>query len=62
MLCPVKNITVTEDDVHFSDHCDVCYACLHNYPKYAIHLPVEVGTAQFRNKHVTLADIIKSNE
>ncbi len=61
-VCPAKNITVTEDGVRFSDHCEVCYACLHNCPKHAIHLPKEAGTKQFRNEHVELADIIKSNE
>ena len=61
-VCPANNITVTEDGVSFSDHCEVCYACLHNCPQHAIHLPKEAGTKQFRNEHVTLSDIIKSNE
>ena len=60
-VCPANNITVTEDGVCFSDHCEVCYACLHNCPQHAIHLPKEAGTTQFRNEHVTLADIVKSN-
>lgn len=61
-VCPANNITVTEDGVQFSDHCEVCYACLHNCPQHAIHLPKEAGTTQFRNEHITLADIIKANE
>ena len=61
-VCPAKNITVTENGVQFSDHCEVCYACLHNCPQHAIHLPKEAGRTQFRNEHVTLADIIKANE
>ncbi|MBQ8053246.1 MAG: EFR1 family ferrodoxin [Lachnospiraceae bacterium] len=61
-VCPANNITVNEDGVLFSDHCEVCYACLHNCPQHAIHLPKEAGTKQFRNEHVTLADIVKSNE
>lgn len=61
-VCPANNITVTENGVQFSDHCEVCYACLHNCPQHAIHLPKEAGTTQFRNEHVTLADIIKANE
>ncbi len=61
-VCPAKNITVTSDGVHFSDHCEVCYACLHNCPKHAIHMPLEAGSMQFRNEHVTLNDIIQANE
>ena len=61
-VCPAKNITVTAEGVRFSDHCEVCYACLHNCPQHAIHMPLEAGTAQFRNEHVTLKDIIESNQ
>lgn len=61
-VCPANNITVTDEGVQFSDRCEVCYACLHNCPKHAIHLPKEAGTTQFRNDCVTLQDIIKSNE
>ena len=61
-VCPANNITVTENGVEFSDHCEVCYACLHNCPQSAIHMPLEAGTAHFRNEHITLNDIIMSNE
>lgn len=61
-VCPANNIIVTKDGVRFSDHCEVCYACLHNCPQRAIHLPKEAGTVQFRNEHITLTDIIASNE
>ena len=33
-------------------------ACLHNCPQHAIHMPLEAGTMQFRNEHVTLNDPI----
>ncbi|HEY9575219.1 MAG TPA: EFR1 family ferrodoxin [Lachnospiraceae bacterium] len=61
-VCPADNILVTEDGVRFLDHCEVCYACLHNCPKHAIHMPVEAGSMQFRNEHISLEDIIKANE
>ena len=61
-VCPANNITVTKEGVLFSDHCEVCYACLHNCPKTAIHMPVEAGTLRFRNEHVTVTDIIRANE
>ena len=61
-VCPANNIAVTADGVRFSDHCEVCYACLHNCPQSAIHMPLEAGTAQFRNEHVSLQDMIAANE
>ena len=61
-VCPANNISVSKDGVHFSNHCEVCYACLHNCPKSAIHMELEAGTTHFRNEHVSLNDIIKSNE
>ena len=61
-VCPANNITVTSDGVRFSEHCEVCYACLHNCPQHAIHMPLEAGTMQFRNEHVTVKDIIESNQ
>lgn len=61
-VCPANNITVSDTGVQFSDHCEVCYACLHNCPKTAIHMPVEAGTLRFRNEHITVADIIRANE
>ncbi|MBQ7992813.1 MAG: EFR1 family ferrodoxin [Solobacterium sp.] len=59
-VCPANNITVT-DAVHFSDHCEVCYACVHNCPKNAIHLKSERSAVRFRNEHVSLKEIIDSN-
>lgn len=61
-VCPANNITVTKDGVTFSDHCEVCYACLHNCLRHAIHLTMEAGTTQFRNEHIELQDIIAANE
>lgn len=60
-VCPADNIRVTASEVLFGDHCEVCYACLHNCPQKAIHLQQEAGTARFRNEHVALKDIIASN-
>ena len=59
-VCPANNITVT-DHVEFSDHCEVCYACLLNCPQSAIHLPKEASDVHFRNEHITLKDIINAN-
>ncbi len=39
-VCPAGNIKVT-DKVEFGTRCEVCYACLHNCPKNALHLNLE---------------------
>ena len=59
-VCPGDNITVS-DAVSFSDHCEVCYACLHNCPQNAIHMKEERSSVRFRNEHVSLKDIIQAN-
>lgn len=61
-VCPANNITVSEEGVRFSDHCEVCYACLNNCPQNALHLRREANTVRFRNEHVTLQEIIAANE
>ena len=60
-VCPANNIAVG-DHVEFSDHCEVCYACLHNCPKNAIHMKSEKSSVRFRNENVTLEDIVAANE
>jgi ferredoxin len=60
-VCPADNITVAGKNVIFSDHCEVCYACVHNCPQNAIHLRKERSAARYRNEHVTLQDIIEAN-
>lgn len=60
-VCPADNIVVA-DKVIFSNRCEVCYACLHNCPKNALHLKNERSTVRFRNEHIKLGDILASNE
>ena len=61
-VCPAYNISVTAEGVRFSDHCEVCYACLHHCPRGAIHMKQEAGTKRFRNEHVSLYDITEANQ
>lgn len=60
-VCPSNNITVT-DRVRFGMHCEVCYACIHNCPANALHLKNEKSAARYRNEHVSLDDMIKTNQ
>lgn len=59
-VCPAGNIKVA-DKVIFSDRCEVCYACLHNCPKHAIHLKTERSAVRFRNEHITLQELLSAN-
>lgn len=60
-VCPADNITVT-DKVAFGNHCEDCYACLHNCPKNAIHHKNERSAVRFRNEHIALKEILAANE
>ena len=61
-VCPVSNISI-DGKVMFGDQCERCYACVQNCPQKALRLKSEANpNARFRNEHVTLADIIKSNQ
>ncbi len=61
-VCPVGNITVSkEHGVQFRDKCFSCFSCIHNCPSNAMHLKIQMSKSRFRNKNVTLDDIIQSN-
>ncbi len=59
-VCPSKNITLL-DNVNFSSHCISCYGCTHNCPQNAIRVKNEKSKARYRNKEVTLNEIIEAN-
>lgn len=59
-VCPANN-TAVSDHVEFGDRCEVCYACVQNCPRGAIHLHSEKSAAHFRNENVQLRDIIAAN-
>lgn len=60
-VCPADNITVKQKP-RFSNKCEVCFACLHNCPKNAIHLKNEKSGVRFRNENVSVKEIIEANE
>lgn len=63
-VCPVNNITMDDDSgkIKLSDACFMCFACVHHCPSNAIHVKGEVSDARYINSHVTLKDIIASNQ
>lgn len=62
-VCPVNNIEIDTKNgkTSFKDKCFTCFACIQNCPSSAIHIRGEVSNARFRNRHVTLNEIILSN-
>ncbi len=59
-VCPKKNITVT-DTVRFNSKCISCYGCTHNCPQNAIRVKNEKSKTRYRNKEVSLSEIIDAN-
>ena len=59
-VCPVNNIEV-KDAIIFKKHCELCLGCLHNCPSIAIHVFNEKSSERYRNKKVSLEEIIKAN-
>ena len=60
-VCPTDNIQVNHAKPEFFNHCCSCLACTQNCPQNAIRLEGEKSKARFRNQHVSLKEIIKSN-
>ncbi len=60
MVCPKNNITVS-DKVTFASRCISCYGCTHNCPQNAIRVKGEKSKVRYRNKAVSLKEIIESN-
>ena len=59
-VCPVGNITVTKKP-EFNHNCTGCLACTHLCPVNAIRVAGEKSRVRFKNKNVSVAEIIKSN-
>ncbi|MDO5852339.1 MAG: EFR1 family ferrodoxin [Methanobacteriaceae archaeon] len=60
-VCPVGNISLTENKIEYMHKCISCLACIHLCPTNAIHLSNEKSKNRFLNKHVKITEIIKSN-
>ncbi len=62
-VCPVDNIVLNDENkIEFLNKCFNCYSCLHNCPQNSIHIKNEADNSRFRNKNVSLQEIIKSNK
>ena len=60
-VCPVGNITMENNRPKYDTKCIGCFSCTNNCPVNAIRVKNERSKARFRNKNVSLKEIIDSN-
>ncbi|MDO5793418.1 MAG: EFR1 family ferrodoxin [Turicibacter sp.] len=62
-VCPRANVSFNESkEIIFSNHCESCLSCVNNCPVKAIQVKGDKNPqARFRNEHVSLKEIINSN-
>lgn len=65
-VCPAGCIHLENQyAVHEPEGCQACYACVHACPKMAVQFalpqPEKNPAARYRNEHVTLCELVKSN-
>ena len=66
-VCPAGCIHLENQyAVHEPEGCQVCYACVHACPKMAVQFalprPEKNPAARYRNEHVTLCELVGSND
>lgn len=64
-VCPIGNIHIDNKKAkRYSEVCEFCLACAHHCPRKAIITRVSDKNpqARYRNEHITLQDIITSNQ
>lgn len=62
-VCPRANVSYDgSKNIIFGDHCESCLSCVNNCPKKAIQVKGDKNiNGRFRNEHVSLKEIIDSN-
>lgn len=62
-VCPRNNISINSSSgVSFANHCESCLACVNNCPQKAIQVRNDKNPdARYRNKNITLKEIINAN-
>ena len=60
-VCPVGNITMENNRPQYDTRCIGCFSCTNNCPVNAIRVKHERSKARYRNKNVSLKEIINSN-
>lgn len=65
-VCPAGCIRLENQlAIHSQEGCQACYACVHACPKMAVQFdlpnPEKNPAARYRNEHITLCELVKSN-
>lgn len=63
-VCPSASLRLENGKaVHIPGNCQACLACAHNCPQKAVglNIPEKNPDARYRNEHITLNEIIRSN-
>ncbi len=62
-VCPNNNITLDakNNSITLQNLCISCYSCLQNCPKNALHIKNQRSRNRYRNKNISLAEIINAN-
>ncbi len=59
-ICPVNNININEK-VNFKGDCIACMGCIHICPTIAIQHDKQKNNARYKNKHVTIEELIDTS-
>jgi len=58
-ICPSRNISVSENGVHFGKDCIQCYACIHWCPQEAIEIGGRtLGKRRYHHPDVSIRDML----
>ncbi|MDR1951980.1 MAG: EFR1 family ferrodoxin [Elusimicrobiota bacterium] len=60
-VCPRANITVETENPVYHHRCEYCMACINACHLTSIHIKGEKNAKRFRNRNITLQEIINSN-
>lgn len=62
MVCPVKNINISDNKPAWRNHCERCLACFHWCPEEALYIGKFLGDRRkYHHPDVTVRDIIIKN-
>ncbi len=61
-VCPVNNIDLIDNEIKLKNYCLTCFSCTQNCPINVMRIKSERDKTRFRNKNVTLNEIISSNK
>ena len=62
-ICPVGNIAIIDNKPVWSEHCELCFACLHWCPQESIQAGhITIAMKRYHHPGVTMADMIRGRQ